>query len=92
MVDRRKENTAECKKRYPAKDGVKGCKQLGSIGFELINRPHVGQDHRCVQECVNLVQIGCNVITNGANCQRKYHKQTTEQPVPPHSNKKISPR
>ncbi len=50
MVDRCKENAAERKKRCPAKDGVKGCEQLGGIGFKPIDRSHAGQDHRCVQK------------------------------------------
>jgi len=66
MVRRRKEHADERDERYAAEQCIKGGKQLPRAWLQVVHRPHAGQDHTRIQECIDPRKLAEATIANGA--------------------------
>ena len=66
MVHRREEHAHERDERYAAEQCIKSGEQFPCVRFQMVHRPHAGQDHTRIQECIDPRKLAEAMIANGA--------------------------
>ena len=67
MIHRREEHPDERDERYAAEQCIKSRKQLPRARLQVVYRPHAGQDHTRIQECIDPRKLAEAMIARGAD-------------------------